>query len=157
MKFPGALRQPLPYFLLLGAAVFGVDSWLQNRRAGISVSDEVRREVAAQLEQSSSRPPSQEELRRGLQEWTDNELLSREAAELGLDQNDSVIREHLAQKLRYIVLERTVLPEPSEAELKAELEARPARYRGPVSFDLTHVFISRSAASVSSTSIPRSS
>ncbi|HEY6729278.1 MAG TPA: hypothetical protein VI197_34945 [Polyangiaceae bacterium] len=52
----------------------------------------------------------------------------------------------MAQKLRHIVLERTVLPAPSESELRAELAAHPRRYTSTASSDLTHVFISRAAS-----------
>lgn len=146
MNVPGALKQPLPYFLLLGAAAFLVDCWLRAAPDTIQISPEVRREVAVRLEQQLTRPPTPAELERGLREWADTELLFREATALGLDENDSVIHAHLAQKLRHIVLERTILPAPSEAELRAELAAHPERYTGPVTFELTHVFISRSSS-----------
>lgn len=146
MRLPGALKQPLPYFVLLGTLVFLVDSRLRATPNSIAISPEVRRQVRAQLEQTLSRPPTPTEVDRGLEQWVDSELLFREATALGLDQNDSVIHDHLAQKLRHIVQERTVLPEPTEAELRAELKAKPERYTGPVSFDVTHVFISRSAS-----------
>lgn len=146
MRLPGALKQPLPYFVLLGTLVFLVDAGLRATPNSIDVSPEVRREVRARLEQTLSRPATPAELERGLAEWVDSELLFREATKLGLDQNDSVIHEHLAQKLKHIVQERTVLPEPTEAELRAELSAKPERYTGPVTFDVTHVFISRSAS-----------
>ena len=146
MRLPGALKQPLPYFVLLGGAVFLLDSWLRAAPQTLHLSPEVRREVASRLEQQLSRAPTPAELDRGLEDWVDTEVLFREATALGLDQNDSVIHDHLAQKLRYIVLERTILPAPSEAELHAELRANPARYQNPATFDLTHAFISRSAS-----------
>lgn len=146
MRLPGALKQPLPYFVLLGVAVFLLDAWLRRASATIQVSPGVRREVAARLEQQLVRPPTPAELDRGLRDWADTERLFREAIELGLDENDAVIHGHLAQKLKHIVLERTILPAPSESELRAQLEAHPQRYTGPASFDLTHVFISRASS-----------
>lgn len=146
MRLPGALKQPLPYFVLLGTVVFLLDAWLRARPARIDVSPEVRREVASRLEGTLSRPPTPTELDRGLRDWVDTELLFREAIALGLDENDSVIHAHLAQKLRHILLERTILPAPTQAELRAQLEAHPKRYTGPATFDLTHVFVSRSSA-----------
>jgi len=146
VRLAGALKQPLPYFVLLGTLVFLVDAGFSATPNSIDVSPEVRHEVRARLEQTLSRPPTPAELEQGLEQWVDSELLFREATKLGLDQNDSVIHDHLAQKLRHIVQERTVLPEPSESELREALKAKPERYMGPVTFDVTHVFISRSAS-----------
>lgn len=142
----GALRQPLPYFVLLGVVVFLVDFWL--RRASDAVGDPagVRREVASSLQKTLSRPPTDAELQRGLEQWVDKELLFREALALKLDENDSVIRDHLAQKLEHIVRERTVLEAPTEAELRARLAAHPKRYTAPKTFDVTHAFVLRASS-----------
>jgi hypothetical protein len=132
--------------VLLGTAVFALDSWLRAEPETVVVSEAVRREVASRLEQNLSRAPTRAELERGLEEWVDTELLLREATALGLAKNDTVIREHLAQKLKHIVRERTIFPDPSQAELRAQLAADRARYTAPETFDVTHVFIQRSVA-----------
>lgn len=149
MRFRRALQQPLLYFVLLGTAVFVVDSWLRAEPETLGLSEAVRREVATRLERDLSRPPTPAELEQGLQEWMDTELLQREATALGLAKNDALIREHLAQKLKHIVRERTILPEPSEPELRAQLGANRARYAAPETFEVTHVFIQRSVAAAS--------
>lgn len=137
----GLLKQPLPYFVLLGAMVFIVDLALRGRSESDSSPLDATGEVRARLEQRLARPPTNAELARGLEEWLDTELLFREAMALGLDQNDSVIREHLAQKLEHIVRERSVPPPASEAELEARLAAEPSRYTAPETFDIAHAFV----------------
>ncbi|HEY6729279.1 MAG TPA: hypothetical protein VI197_34950 [Polyangiaceae bacterium] len=82
MRVPGALKQPLPYFVLLGTAVFLLDSWLRTAPASLEVTPDVRREVSASLEQQLTRPPTPSELERGLRDWLDSELLFREATAL---------------------------------------------------------------------------
>lgn len=140
-----ALRQPLVYFVLLGATVFAVDAALRPAR-NIQVSEAVENEVLAELARTLGRAPTKEELEGALDEWVDTELLFREALALGLDQNDAVIRNHLAQKLAHVVRERSVLADPTEAELRAQLEANPARYTRPDTYDVRHVFIARPGA-----------
>ncbi len=140
----GAAKQPLVQFALLGTAVFLVDHWRSSEAETIEISAATRHEVAKGLERSLARPPTPQELERGVEEWLDTELLFREALALGLDDNDAVIREHLARKLEHIIKQRSILAPPSEAELLAQLEAAPERYRGPETFTLTHVFIRRS-------------
>ena len=142
----GALKQPLAHFALLGLTVFLVDFWLRPEPEAIDISPAARREVVTRLEQSLSRPATEGELQRGLDEWMNTELLFREAVALGLDENDAVIREHLARKLEHIVKQRSILAPPSEAELLAQFEAAPERYTGPKTFDLTHVFVRNAAA-----------
>lgn len=136
-----ALRQPLLYFALLGALVFGLDYGLTRRADSVVVTPEVQEEVRLQLEQSLQRPPSDSEVTRATDEWVDLELLHREAEKLGLQHNDAVVRAHLARKLELIVRERSIVAEPSEAEVRAEFEANRDRYTGPETFDVTHAFV----------------
>lgn len=139
--FRAATRQPLVYFVLLGAALFVVDAALRRSTNEVVVSPAVRDEVTTQLEQTLKRPPSDEELQRELELWVDAELLFREAEALGLAQNDGVIRAHLARKLEFVVRERTIAPVPSEAELRARFDADRARYQTVDTFDVAHVFL----------------
>jgi hypothetical protein len=136
-----ALRQPLLHFVLLGALVFIVDAQLSRSSQQIEVTQAIRNEVAALLQQSLSRRATEEELQRGLEEWLDTEVLFREALSLGLEENDAVIRAHLARKLQLVVRERTVLDDPTQAELSQQLESNRQRYTAALSFDVTHVFL----------------
>ncbi len=138
---PAPLKQPIIYFALAGGAVFGVDSALRSGAESIQVTDTVRKEVAAQLEQSLLRPPTAEELQQGIGDWVNTELLYREAEALGLQHNDSVIRAHLARKLELLVRDRSVVDQPTEAEIEAELANSGDRFSGPETFDVTHAFV----------------
>jgi hypothetical protein len=61
--------------------------------------------------------PTAEELRGLVGEYLKEELLSREAREMKLDENDIVIRRRLAQKLSFIVRDTAEMAEPSDEEL----------------------------------------
>lgn len=136
-----ALKQPVLHFALVGAALFGVDALLRDASEPPRITPVVRSEVTAQLQQTLNRTPSELELRQGLDDWLDTELLYHEATELGLERNDAVIRAHLASKLRHIVRERSVLDEPTKAELEAQLESNRAHYTTADTFELTHAFV----------------
>jgi len=45
------------------------------------------------------------------------EILSREAVKLGLDQNDTVIRRRLQQKMEFVAEDFAATSEPTDAEL----------------------------------------
>ena len=64
-------------------------------------------------------------------------MLLREAYRRGLDR-DAVVRQHLVQKMRFILGEDAVAP--TEAELRAYLAANRERYRDPPTVTLDQVF-----------------
>jgi hypothetical protein len=137
-------KQPLFYFALAGVAAFAVDAWLRRDAEVIRVTEGVRREVATEFTTALSRPPTDDELARGVRTWTETELLFREASQLGLAENDAVIRTHLARKLSQMVAQRSIVDAPTESELSAELEAHRGEYTRPNTFTVSHVFINRS-------------
>lgn len=136
-----ALEQPVVYFIALGVAVFVVDTWLRRANDLVEVTPTVRSEVVAEFERTWSRAPNPDEMEQGLRDWVETELLFREAAELDLQENDGVVRAHLASKLRHLVRQRTFVPPPSDDELRAELEANGARYTRADTYSITHVFL----------------
>lgn len=133
-----ALREPLLHFLILGAAIFGVDQW---RNAGsetasdIVVTAKVQQEAKAIFESGMKREPKPEELKVLLDRWVDNEILYREGLQLGLDRGDSGIRDRVIFKAMSVTQAGIVLPEVDEAGLKAWFESNRERYDTPARFD----------------------
>lgn len=148
-----ALGQPVVYFIALGVAVFVVDTWLRRADDLVEVTPTVRSEVVAELERTWGRAPTPDEVEQGVHNWVETELLFREAAELELQENDGVVRAHLASKLRHLVRQRTFVPPPSYDELRAELEANGARYARPDTYSITHVFLRASAPGADETRV----
>jgi choline dehydrogenase-like flavoprotein len=117
------LREPLLHFLVLGAAIFGAYAWLGHAEdaPGRPASVVLREADVAWLADIWSRQwhrqPTAEELRGLVGEYLKEELLSREAREMKLDENDIVIRRRLAQKLSFIVQDTAEMAEPSDEEL----------------------------------------
>jgi peptidyl-prolyl cis-trans isomerase C len=144
------LREPLGRFLVLGAALLAVDHAVGRESFGpeeealqivVSASREARLVEAFRAEHG--RAPSSEETRALLDRWIEEEVLYREALALGLDRSDTVVRRQLTQKMRFLIEDATLLPEPSQADLQAWLDQHAERYgRGP-SVDFEHVFSSR--------------
>jgi hypothetical protein len=140
------LKQPLPYFVVIGVLAFLMDAWLRRESTVIHVTEGVRREVAAELASALSRPATAEEVEQGVRRWLETELLFREAMELGLDENDAVIRSHLARKLQQLAQQRTIVGTPTDGELQGELAANSTRYSKPDTFTVSHVFVNRSVS-----------
>lgn len=133
-----ALREPLLHFLILGAAVFGIDHWLNagsSSSRDIVVTAQVQQEAKSIFESGMKRPPKPEELKVLLDRWVDNEILYREGLQLGLDRGDSGIRDRVIFKALSVTQAGIVLPEVDEAGLKAWFESNRDRYDTPARFD----------------------
>lgn len=133
-----ALREPLLHFLILGAAVFGIDQWLNADRSSsrdIVVTAQVQQEAKQIFEAGMKREPKPEELKVLLDRWVDNEILYREGLQLGLDRGDSGIRDRVIFKAMSVTQAGIVLPEIDEAGLKAWFESNRDRYDTPARFD----------------------
>jgi hypothetical protein len=70
-----------------------------------------------------------------------DELLYREALRLGLDRDDSIVRERLIQKVLFLAEDLGgATREPSDADLRAFFEATRARWTRPTAVRFVHVF-----------------
>ena len=144
------LKEPLFHFLVLGALLFAVYSRL-NRTLPDSKSTagtvRITSNEIAWLKETWSRQwqrePTRDELRGLVTDFLKEELLSREARALGLDQNDTIVRRRLAQKLEFLVQDTSSLAEPTEEDLRRFYYANPERFQTDARISFTHVFFSR--------------
>ncbi len=101
------LRDPLAHFLIAGAALFGLVTLLGNESVSsnepIVVTAQVTGGLAEAWEQQWQRPPTETELLGQIRAHVRIEMLYREALAIGLDENDSVIRRRLAQRMQFVL------------------------------------------------------
>ncbi|ASY71572.1 hypothetical protein N181_30210 [Sinorhizobium fredii USDA 205] len=147
------LREPFFHFLLAGAGLFVAYTWLDDgveTRSQASSVREIRvgegelRWVSETWTRQWQRTPSPEELRGLVANLLKEELLAREARELGLDKDDTVVRRRLAQKMTFLIEDTARISEPDESDLRQFYDAHKDNFRrtGRVSF--VHVFFDRS-------------
>jgi hypothetical protein len=131
-------REPLFHFLALAALLFVAYHLLTpSARESIVIERASIDDLARRQEELLARPLSDEERRALVESAIDDEVLLREAYRSGLDR-DAVVRQHLVQKMRYILGEDEATP--TEAELRAYLAANRERYRDPPTVTLDQVF-----------------
>lgn len=107
------LREPLLHFLFIGAAIFWVNAWRAKDQPKPTAAPLPVIEInARQIEQMKQvwlrerkRPPLESELRQQIDDYVQEEVLYREALALGLDRDDSVIRQRMAQKMQFLYSE----------------------------------------------------
>ena len=145
------LKEPLLHFLIAGGVLFAAHAWL-NREADESVGAAARtvRITANEVEwlkqtwaRQWQRSPSEDELKGLVADYLKEALLAREARALGLDENDTVVRRRLAQKMEFMVQDTVQLAEPDEDELRRFYDSHQERFQSPARVSFTHVYFNR--------------
>ena len=144
------LREPLLHFLLAGGLLFGAYAWLNRGDVGsIGKSARTVRITASQVDwlretwrRQWQRPPTDAELRGLVSDYLKEQLLAHEARELGLDEDDTVVRRRLAQKMEFLLDDTARLAEPSDADLERVYAQHPERFRTEAFVSFEQVYFS---------------
>ena len=131
--------------MLAGGLVFAVDAGLRRDVDTIRMTASARDEIARSLQVRLGRAPQATELEADVERWKQEQALYREGRKMGLIDDDPGVAAHIASKLLQIARERSVLPEPTEAELRDHLRRHWSEYSAPPAFDFEQVFIDGSA------------
>jgi len=144
------LKEPLVHFLCAGVALFVVYASLDRSQLqedpGTSVVPIVVAE--AQLDhltltwkQLWDREPTPQELTRLVNDYIREEVLYREAIELGLDSDDTIVRRRMAQKMAF--LSKGAAPnDPTDEELRDWYDGNRQRYEFPDTVSFSHIYFS---------------
>jgi hypothetical protein len=142
-------KEPLLHFLLLGAALFGAYALLNRgtqtepQQVQVRISEGDVQWLKETWARQWQREPTRDELRGLVTEYLKEELLSREAREMGLDQNDTYVRRRLAQKVEFLVQDASRLAEPTEDDLRTFYAAHPELFSEDARVSFTQVYFSR--------------
>ena len=141
-------KEPLVHFLALGAFIFVLDGLL----AGSSREPEQGRRVVVDAERVAwllegwtrqwRRPPTEAELRGLIEAHIREEVLYREALTMGLDQDDTIVRRRVVQKLEFLTEDMAAQSEPTDEQLTKYLEENRDRYQVPERMTFTHIYFS---------------
>lgn len=140
------VREPLFHFLLLGGLMFAAYARWGVADKAASSSDEIlvsaaqEKRMAAAFERVWQRAPTADELQRLIDDYVRDEVYVREALKLGLDQDDSVIRQRLRQKMEFLGDDAFKPPTPTDAELETFLEDNPAWFSQDAEFTFRHIY-----------------
>ena len=145
MKYNHLLREPLLHFFVLGACLFLVYTWLNrggfDSHGEIVVVDASRvATLRSQFERVWQRSPTAKELSSLIDGWVRDEVLYREGLALGLDRDDPVMRQRIAQKMRFIsgaLVDNLI----EQADLEVWLNDNPERYRIAPTYSFRQVYL----------------
>ena len=129
-------------FFVIGICLYLVDTVMSaDEDKNIFVSDQEILSLISAWKSQVGRDPTDDELVRIINNLIDEEILYREALLLGLDQEDTIIKRRLAQKITF--LKEESIPEiPSAQELKEYFENNKEKYFIESSFTFTHYYFS---------------
>jgi len=141
------LREPLAHFLLIGLVLFVAYNAF-NPGAGQTGSYEILlttddvRQLQSTFAAQWQRAPSPAEMRGLIEQKIREEVLYRQALQLGLDKDDVIIRRRLAQKMQFLAEDVAAAHEPTIAELKAWYTKNSGQFTLPRRFSFRHLYFS---------------
>ncbi|MGI9520638.1 MAG: peptidyl-prolyl cis-trans isomerase [Hyphomicrobiaceae bacterium] len=143
------LQEPLVHFLVAGCILFALfsltgeaDSVAKDR---IIVSSRKVAQIVSTFEATWRRKPTDQELWRLIDDYVREEIYVREALALGLDQNDTVIRRRLRQKMEFMSASFASEIEPDEATLRAYFQKNSEKYKTESAVEFEHIFLGAQA------------
>ena len=139
-------KEPLVHFLLIGAALFVVYGQLneteeaEESQQKIIVSSGRIEQLANIFAKTWQRPPTREELQGIIDDFVLEEVYYRQAIDMGLERDDTIIRRRLRQKLEFLTDDTASLVEPSDAELQAYLVDHEDMFRESGKYSFRQVY-----------------
>jgi len=142
-------REPLLHFFILGLAVFGLHAAL-DRKPAATVNDPYLVEVSsADIEwmrtiftKRVGREPTVQDLRSQVNQLIREQILSREAIAMGLDDGDIGVRRRLVQKMEFLFKDLSALSEPAEDDLRSYFFKNRHKYETSPRMTFTQVYFS---------------
>ena len=142
------LREPLTHFLFLGVLIFAAHAWRGKDRQDTTLKDRI--EVTAGtlswlgegFAKQWNRAPDEKELQGLVNDHIREEMLYREALEMGLDRNDTIVRRRMAQKMEFLSQDIAASVEPNEAAMREYFTKNAANYAKPAQVSFRHVYFS---------------
>ena len=140
-------REPLIHFFILGLVVFGLHAAL-DREPEATIIDPYLVEVSSAdiewlrtvFQKQMGREPTVRDLRGQINHLIREQILSREAIAMGLDEGDIVVRRRLAQKMEFLFKDLSTLAEPAEEDLCQYFKDNRQKYETPGRMTFTQVY-----------------
>jgi hypothetical protein len=141
------IKEPLLHFLIIGAVVFVFFSIVNKDEIDASgnkivvTTAEIAR-LSANWSKKWNRPPTETELKGLVEFCIKEEVYYREALALGLDQNDTILRRRLMQKMEFLSNDLAELNQPDESVLNKYFLNNQEKYELPARVSFTHIYFS---------------
>ena len=134
------------FFGLLLAAIMlvirGTPGEEENKKVIVITGAEAA-QIHAKFMRTWNRLPTQNELKKGIDQYIKDEVLYREAISRGLDKSDPTVRLVMVRKITMMGVAQTDISNLSDEDIEAYFALRKERYRIPALADLQQVYLNR--------------
>lgn len=144
------LKEPLVHFLAAGVVLFvvysalprGAAEWDEVDTRRIMIGPSEIQTIKSRWANQWGREPTHDELTDLVNEYIREEALYRQAMAMGLDNDDTIVRRRMAQKMTFLIEGMVAEQQPSESTLRAWFEENQDRYRRPSTVSFRHIYFS---------------
>ena len=142
------ISSPLLHFLVAGFIIFISSYYVSRRREAhrIIIDKAVVEKLITSWQTQFGRMPTDRELKIATDDYVRQEVLYREAASLGLQQEDEIIKRRLQQKMAFILKDNIVVPDPGQSELESYYKKNSAKFSNPPAVSFSHIYFSADKA-----------
>jgi hypothetical protein len=128
-------KDPFLHFVVAGTLLFAAYAIINRNEPSTSPPDPIHigegdvRWLKETFANQWQRTPTDDELRGLAAGLLEEQLFAREAKTLGIDQDDTIVRRRLAQKLTFLVDDTSRIVDPTDEELRKFYGAHVERFR----------------------------
>ena len=145
-RYRELLKEPVVQFLLIGSSFFVANALISPAESdglnrAITVTDEQASAMVTTFARTWRRSPTEREIQSLIDDHIRTEVYVREAMRLGLDQNDTIIRRRLRQKMEFLNDSEFQAQSPTATDLRAYFDANPDQYREDARVSFQQVFL----------------
>ncbi len=144
-KVTRLFTEPLIQFLMIGACIYGAYAMFGTpeenfRNTLVHVDSKRINGFISEWESRWKRPPTRQEVDGLIQSYIREEVLYRQAVDMGLNEDDPVTRRRMAQKLEFLTSDLAMMVQPEEGELEAYFKENQSSYRQPDRISFSQVY-----------------
>ena len=136
------LSEPFLHFLLIGLAIFLSSFYISKKREihTIIIDKSVLAKLTLAWETQFGRTPNNNELKMALDDYIKQEVLVREAQQLGLNQDDEIIKRRLQQKMAFILKDNIIVPDPDSSTLESYYKRNAHKFTEAPKVSFSHIY-----------------
>lgn len=137
------LQEPLVHFVLVGSLLFFFLSQQDDSLAKeqLVITQGKIKQLTAQFTKIRQRAPSTDELQSLIDNQIHEDLAFKHGKEMGLVENDSIIKRRVQQKLEFMLNDSIASLEPTDDVLKVYMKKHKEQYTIAPVFTFKHIYI----------------